>query len=280
MWTKVASHPGVRWISLGWAGFIAENLVLSHNRGAIIESIGEDNYHRSYSALSTVACSSIAYGYFRHGRAQGPRLVRPLWAGLGSLTLQGLGLVGFSQLAPRLQAPFVHQAPTAPTLSSTGLGAAEDGAAASPASAPGAWRPRCPIDFTPTDEPQDGVYGLKRITRHGMFWSLGLFGLGSALTTVYITEIIFFSAPAVFAAIGGAHQDYRFRHGIGGTLPDDVYNSTSLIPFGALLTGHQRWTDVFRELKDVNAAGAVILALILAFRRLPRGVIPQAVPLR
>lgn len=70
---------------------------------------------------------------------------------------------------------------------------------------------RCPMDFTPHDVPSDGVYGIRRITRHPTFWSLGLLGLGTALTTPFAPEIVCFSAPALFAAIGGAHQDYRYR---------------------------------------------------------------------
>ena len=28
---------------------------------------------------------------------------------------------------------------------------------------------RCPMDFSPPDVPEDGIYGLKRVTRHPMF---------------------------------------------------------------------------------------------------------------
>lgn len=53
------SSPGFKWVSLGWSGFIAENLVLSENRGKLIEKLGDDTYHIAYSSLSLVACSSI-----------------------------------------------------------------------------------------------------------------------------------------------------------------------------------------------------------------------------
>ena len=41
----VLRHPGVRLIGGGWAFFIAENVVISENREAIIASIGDDHYH-------------------------------------------------------------------------------------------------------------------------------------------------------------------------------------------------------------------------------------------
>ena len=62
------NHKGVRWISIGWTSFIAENVVISHNREYLIEKLGESNYRYLYSGLSTMACGSIAYGYLKHGK--------------------------------------------------------------------------------------------------------------------------------------------------------------------------------------------------------------------
>ena len=64
----VLRDRGVRWIGLGWCGFLAENIVLSENRTWIISAIGDTGYHATYSALSTAATASIAYGIIRHGR--------------------------------------------------------------------------------------------------------------------------------------------------------------------------------------------------------------------
>lgn len=61
---------GVRWIGGGWLAFLSENLILSHNRDVIISQIGDDNYHRMYNTLSSMACASILYGYIRHGRGK------------------------------------------------------------------------------------------------------------------------------------------------------------------------------------------------------------------
>merc|ERR1711865_1099864 len=103
------ANKGVRGIGGGWVFFIAENLILSHNRSDIINSIGDGNYHTVYNTLSTAACGSIGYGFFKHRRTGGPifkppRLLLPL--GL-SCTL--LGVVGFSQLIPALQLPYTTE---------------------------------------------------------------------------------------------------------------------------------------------------------------------------
>ena len=70
-------HPGVRLIGGGWAFFIAENVVVSNNRDAIIASIGEVNYRRVYSGLSTCACASIVVGHNGFACAHVGRRWRP-----------------------------------------------------------------------------------------------------------------------------------------------------------------------------------------------------------
>ena len=166
----------------GWIFFIGENIVLSHNRQEIIGYAGDREYHLAYSALSTTACASILWGYIRHGRNKGPVLWRvgsPMHQA-GALALQGLGLVGFSQLFPRFQIPLVVS--SAPS---------NEESVALPKQAPSpAISVRCPMDFTPIDIPADGIYGLKRVTRHPTFWSLGLLGLGTALTTPFAAEVL------------------------------------------------------------------------------------------
>ena len=182
----VLADKGVRWIVGGWFFFMGENIVLSHNRQEIIEYTGDREYHLAYSALSTTACASILWGYFRHGRNKGPVLWRvgtPLHQA-GAFALQGLGLIGLSQLFPRFQVPFVlASAPSKPEpVSNVDL----------PKKAPSpVLSVRCPMDFTPVDVPEDGIYGLRRVTRHPTFWILGLFGLGTALTTPLAAEVSF-----------------------------------------------------------------------------------------
>jgi hypothetical protein len=51
-----------------------------------------------------------------------------------------------------------------------------------------------------------------------MLWSLALAGAGTALRTPYVSEAVMFAFPTIFALVGGAHQDYRYRRGSGGML--------------------------------------------------------------
>lgn len=90
--------------------------------------------------------------------------------------------------------------------------------------------------------------------------------MGSALATTFVSEMALFGFPLVFALIGGAHQDYRYRRGIGGSLPSSTEAVTSNVPFLALLSGSQSWSNLYYETKWTNAG--LSLALLLATRRI------------
>lgn len=124
---------------------------------------------------------------------------------------------------------------------------------------------RCPIDFR-SSKNGDEVHGIERVTRHPFLWSLGFAGFGHACRSVFVTEMIMGTFPLMFAYIGGAHQDYRHRRGSGGQLTPQRDSETSLLPFAALATGAQSWTKLVDEMKPVNAALAVALAVKLARR--------------
>ena len=98
-----------------------------------------------------------------------------------------------------------------------------------------------------------------------MLFSLGLLGIGTALKTAFATRAIVCGFPLAFALIGGAHQDYRHRRHSGGYLSPETESKTSLIPFVALLGGHQSWTELWHETKHVNMSLALLGALYLNF---------------
>lgn len=111
--SQCARHNGVRLIVGGWTLFVGENLILSHNRTEIIDRLGEGGYHGIYNSLSGLACSSIAYGYMRYGRRQGPRLwtvTMPMR--MASVGLSGLGVLCFAQLFPSIRNPAAFFAPS------------------------------------------------------------------------------------------------------------------------------------------------------------------------
>lgn len=264
------NHPGVRWIAGGWAAFITENLVLSHNRDYLVRNFGEGRYVQAYNTLSTASCAAIAYGYFRHGRAQGPRL----WTApsaplrLGAFVVQTAGLVMLSQVFPALQVPVQigGSPPAAPTQDGTSVTTQK------PSGAPTV-RALCPVDFKfdKTHRSEDGIWGMQRVSRHPTLWAFGLTGFGTALGTPFATEFVMFATPLLFAAIGSSHQDYRFRRGSGGQLTPEVEAKTSNVPFVALLQGRQKASDVIAETKSLNALLALALGTGLAVSRARRG---------
>lgn len=258
---------GVKWVTMGWLGFITENLVLSHNREQIIANFGDDNYHIAYNILSTAACSSIAYGFFKHGKVGGATLPR---RGVGlhvlAFGLQGLGLIGLSQLAPALQIPVTFGGVAPKTDSQNG---AQSVTISADASAGGKERKlyvRCPIDFRPRNSKGE-VYGIDRVTRHPALWILAFAFLGPAFTTLYPTQVVMYVFPTVFAFIGGEHTDYRYRRGNGGVLSPEKDATTSNIPFAAMLAGKQKLSALGDEMKWTNAGLAVLTAAAFAAKR-------------
>lgn len=74
---------GVKYIAMGWLGFLGENIIVTHNREWLIEQLGsESTYRQLYSVCSTAAMSSILYGYFKHSRSSGPVLWKTMPKGL------------------------------------------------------------------------------------------------------------------------------------------------------------------------------------------------------
>lgn len=273
MATKAASHlRAARWVGGGWTFFIAENLVLSENRSTIIDVLGgdEQRYLVLYSGLSTLSCAAIGYGYLK-GRRRGamigggpPGALRQI-AGLG---LQAVGLVAAAQFIPKLQIPVELGGDASPALAPAPAPTALPHQPTNPEPAPATgFRLKCPMDFTPVDTPADGIYGVQRVTRHPQFWILGFVGLGAAVATPFLSEMVMFTMPAVFAVVGGLHQDSRFRRGLGGTLTPEVDAKTSAVPFAALITGKQSWLNLGLELKELNAALALTVAGLMAWRR-------------
>jgi uncharacterized membrane protein len=269
----ISSYKGVYWILGSWGAFIAENVIVSENREYIIREFGEDNYHLLYNTLSTAACSSLLYGYIRHGRHQGPVIgARSILARLSGFSFQSLGFVGLSQLFPEVQVPVAFDM-TKTSTSSAGLAAvapaSNPNAQLSPTSSNGmSIRFKCPMDFKGyNDQKKNGIFGIERISRHPVFWSMGFACLGPALRTIYLSEAIMFSFPITMSLIGTTHMDSRYRRGLGGYLAPDMEQATSNIPFLALLKQKQSWNDLYQEMRWSNAAIAVAIALRLALRK-------------
>eukprot|EP01041_Mallomonas_annulata_P008554 gene8555-17644_t len=262
---------GVVLVSIGWSSFILENLVMSHNREDIIRNFGRDTYQIAYSCLSTLSCGAIVYSYFRHCKGRGPILVQSYISRTTAFLLQSLGLIGFSQLGPKLQNPFI----LSPSVRGTKN---EKETINSPIKGEAEKLPKimgitlqCPIDFKGShsgSHSEGDIVGLERVTRHPVLWSLAAICLGRAATAHFVTEAVAFSFPTIWAVIGGAHTDYRHRRGWGGYLSPDKDARSSNVPFMALATGRQSWEALGVEVKWTNAALAVTAASLIALRRM------------
>jgi len=270
--TSDAAAPSAwRWAVAPWAFFIGENVVLSHNRSSIIAFFEEDEsrYHMLYNALSTVACASLAFGYwYRLQHALPLRRVSGLAIG-ASFGLQALGLGGLAQALPRVQLPVTTAASTPPR---------EPSDEPPPAPAARQWVIQCPMDFrgeaTKEVTSPDGLHGLHRVSRHPLLWSLGAVGLGAALAVPSVPQALWLCGPAVMALIGGAHIDYRHRRNMGGTLTAEQERVTSLLPFVAMGMGAQAegaMGSMRALVREVKAENAAIGALVAARWALGRG---------
>jgi uncharacterized membrane protein len=217
-----------------------------------------------------VATGLIIHGY-RSVRNVAPFFKTPKSpAALGAaFVLQAVGLAGLSQLAPKMQIPVAYNGGGAPATTAGDVSSPikSPSVAKAPASV---WQVRCPFDFKTSQH--DAVQGVGRVSRHSSLWSFAAFSVGTAATVASVPQAMCLAAPVAVAVIGGAHQDYRFRRGMGGSLPPDLDARTSNIPFAAMLSGGQgsvpeAFQGLFSELKGLNAGAAVLVAAGLALRR-------------
>ena len=106
-------------------------------------------------------------------------------------------------------------------------------------------------------------YGIERITRHG--FSAGTFMLGGAhaLLASHLNGTIVFSSLAVLAVAGARHQDGKLLQR-GGEAYKHYLETTSMVPFAAIVSGRQRiaWPELPIRVLTIAFAVAVTLRLI------------------
>jgi uncharacterized membrane protein len=105
--------------------------------------------------------------------------------------------------------------------------------------------------------------GMGRITRHPLFMSLGVWATAHLLVNGFLTDVMFFGGFALFCVIGCAHQDARKRAVRGDEL-EQYFAETSLLPFGAILSGRNRlaWSELPWLGLGVGAALATTIYLL------------------
>lgn len=107
-----------------------------------------------------------------------------------------------------------------------------------------------------TSSPQ----GVQRLTRHPAGTGFALFGIAHCLANPFVGDWLFFGGFVVYAIVSALHQDRR----VLASGPEEFkqfYSETSLIPFGAVLSGKQRLN--FSEWKVGPLAASIVVAVIV-----------------
>jgi uncharacterized membrane protein len=106
-------------------------------------------------------------------------------------------------------------------------------------------------------------YGIERITRHGLFTGTFMLGAAHALLASHLNGTIVFSSLAVLAVAGARHQDGKLLQR-GGEAYRHYLETTSMVPFAAIVSGRQRiaWHELPVRGLTIAFAVAVTLRLV------------------
>ncbi len=172
-----------------------------------------------------------------------------------AFAVQSLGLVIFSQTIPPVRLPFESRKGDEHHSGSSG-----------------GWQLCCPMDFqAAASSGGSSVKNIEKVSRHPQLWGFALTGVGAALGISNATIAVVMGAfPVLWTLVGGAHIDSRHRRGSGGILDKERELKTSHIPFMAMLSGRQSFSDFYNGFIVKNGACALALGGILAGRRFIR----------
>lgn len=111
------------------------------------------------------------------------------------------------------------------------------------------------------DDP-GAVTGILTVTRHPALWGFALWAIAHIPPNGDLASVVFFGAFAALSVLGMVHIDRRRARSLGEPWQGFV-RQTSLIPFGAVLTGRTRLSFGFADLLRVVAALGAFGALLL-----------------
>lgn len=191
-------------------------------RARLIRAVGLQGFKGLYTLVAFATFIPLCYVYFTNKHA-GTALFTP-GAGL-RLMAQAIMLLAFVVLAQGIATP-------------SPLGSQAEMTGAFP----------------------DRARGIQRVTRHPQNLGFALFGLAHCLANPNVGDWIFFGGFVVYALVSAMHQDRRAR----ATGPDAVrqfQDQTSLLPFGAILSGRQR--PALREFNQAALWASVILFVVV-----------------
>ncbi|KAL0490760.1 3 TM domain-containing transmembrane protein [Acrasis kona] len=220
-------------IAAGWAAFVGTHMIMSHpgNREAIIDKLGgEQPFLGAYSLVALGTFLPTTYYYNKYLRDVRKGLIKPQIAFTPSKFTKGLGV--FLTGAYFFIAPQVMSSPS-PSAQNGNKSEAQD------------------------------VRGLLRVTRHPLFASLGVLGIGRCLSLGTVPALVYWGGMPLFFLIGTWHQDYRQR----SVFSQRYFENTSQVPFVAIAQGKQKLGDVYNELNpNMLFIGALLVCAFLVMR--------------
>jgi uncharacterized membrane protein len=107
---------------------------------------------------------------------------------------------------------------------------------------------------------KDTVRGVLRITRHPMNMAFALWGLAHLLANGAVGDVAFFGSFVVVGVLGAYHMDARLKNTKGESFAR-FCRETSVLPFGAIVTGRNRL--VVSELAFPLALIAAVVFVVL-----------------
>ncbi len=110
-----------------------------------------------------------------------------------------------------------------------------------------------------TGKRRSDARGIQRITRHPVNTGFALFGLAHALANPAPAGLLFFGGFPLFCVASAVHQDKRTA---SVDEAERFQRDTSLIPFGAILSGRQRLV-----LGELHRGAIVVAALVFIVLR-------------
>jgi len=102
--------------------------------------------------------------------------------------------------------------------------------------------------------------GLERVSRHPFFAGLVMFSIAHALLATHLVGTAFTAGIGAVALIGMAHQDRKLKARYGAAF-DQYLETTSAVPFAAILVGRQRLQ--WREVSGFYLGAGIALAITL-----------------
>lgn len=212
-------------VAVLWLAFAGTHIGLATRRirGALVGGLGEWGFIGLFSAVASIGFAALVHFYAAHRFAGPPGLALGTTPWLRSVLMAAILLGLVLALAS------LHSYPASPYALGNAL----------------AREPR----------------GLERVTRHPFFVGMAITGGAHALLASRLVGTVFFGALAAYALVGAMHQDRKLLAQRGRPYADYLA-ATSLLPFGAALTGRRRIT--WAELPWFALAGGAIVAWVLA----------------